>query len=421
MNNISLEKQIEALCIEAKKASHLLARATTLEKNKTLRIIAKEIKAQTTKIIEENKKDIEFAKSKNLSSAMIDRLTLDNKRINQMAESIEQIISLPDPVGEISNMNVRPNGLKIGQMRVPLGVVGFIYESRPDVTTDSVAICLKAGCAIILKGGSEALNSNMCLTEIIRKGIEKSGLPTNAVSIVISTEHEAVNILVKLNKYIDVVVPRGGRKLIEAVTANATIPVIKHFDGICHIFIGRFANLDMALPIVLNAKTQRPGVCNAMETLLIDSKIADEMLPAIANAFFDKKVELRGCDRSRKIISSLLPATDTDWSTEYLDLILSIKIVDDIESAIWHINTYGSSHTDSIITDNYANALQFLQGVDSACVFINASTRFSDGFEFGLGAELGISTDKLHVRGPMGIADLTCKKYIAFGNGQVRE
>ncbi|MGA1823242.1 MAG: glutamate-5-semialdehyde dehydrogenase [bacterium] len=416
-----LAKTIEEIGIKAKETSYRLARATTSEKNNALEMIADGLRSQIAEIIRENRKDIDQAKEKGLSSSMLDRLSLDEHRINQMISSIEQIIALPDPVGEISNMSVRPNGLKIGQMRVPLGVVGFIYESRPNVTIDAAALCLKAGCVIILKGGSEAINSNMYLTKIIQQSIKKAGLPIYAVQILTSTDHQAVNLLVKLNKYVDVIVPRGGRTLIEAVTANATIPVIKHFDGICHIFIDQSANEDMAMSIVVNAKVQRPGVCNALETLLIDTKIAQRILPGISDALKNEGVELRGCERARKIVSGLIPATEKDWSTEYLDLILSIRIVDTFDEAVKHINTYGSSHTDAIITDNYPRAMRFLQEVDSACVFVNASTRFSDGFEFGLGAELGISTDKFHVRGPMGLVDLTCKKYIAFGSGQVRE
>ncbi|MGA1869259.1 MAG: glutamate-5-semialdehyde dehydrogenase [bacterium] len=417
----SLPQLIEDLGIKAKETSFRLARATTKEKNHALEIIACNLHSQLSDIIEENEKDLEKAKAKGLSSAMLDRLTLNEKRVDQMIASIEQIIALPDPVGEISHMRVRPNGLRIGQMRVPLGVVGFIYESRPNVTIDAAALCLKAGCAIILRGGSEAINSNICLTNLIQQSIKKAGLPPHAVQILHSMDHKAVTLLVQLNKYLDIIVPRGGRALIENVTVHATVPVIKHYDGICHIFIDQSANMDMATSIVINAKVQRPGVCNALETLLIDIKIADKILFTLSNALKEKKVELRGCDRARKIVPELIPAAEKDWTTEYLDLILSIKIVDNLDEAISHINRYGSSHTDAIITENYERAMRFLQEVDSACVFVNASTRFSDGFEFGMGAELGISTDKLHVRGPMGLADLTCKKYIVLGSGQVRE
>jgi glutamate-5-semialdehyde dehydrogenase len=372
-------------------------------------------------ILQENQSDIRRAKEAGLSSAMIDRLTLNEGRIEAMAAGLEEIIKLPDPVGEVLKMWKRPNGLRIGKVRVPIGVIGFIYESRPNVTVDAAGLCLKSGNAIILRGGSEAIDSNAAIADIIVEAIGRAGLPPDCVQLIRTTDRAAVNAMLKLDRYIDLIIPRGGKPLIKLVVETSTIPVIMHYEGICHTYVDEFADLDMAEEICMNAKVQRPGVCNAMETMLVHSRVAEEFLPRIANKLTAAGVEVRGCDKTRAIIPHATPAIEEDWRTEYLDLILSVRVVDSIEEAIEHIDTYGSAHSDAIVTENYSRAQKFLEEVDSSAVFVNASTRFNDGFEFGLGAEIGISTNRLHCRGPMGLEELTTTKYIVYGGGQVRQ
>jgi glutamate-5-semialdehyde dehydrogenase len=403
-----------------KKASRELARQTTDLKNRALDAIASEIQEKHALLKTENRKDIEAGKKKGLSAAFIDRLTLNDKRIDGMISMLQEVIHLHDPVGEIMNMNTMPNGLKVGQMRVPIGVIGIIFESRPNVCIEVASLTIKSGNGVILRGGSDARHSNKLLTEFIRAGLKKAGLPENCVAMVEDTTHESVLQLVKLKDYIDVIIPRGGLQLIRMVEENSMIPVIRHDQGICHTFVDEFARIDMARNICHNAKVQRPGVCNAMETLLVHAEIAGTFLPLMKADYDHAGVKLKGCEKTRKILPDVEPASEEDWSTEYLDLVLSVKIVEHIDEAIEHINTYSSHHSDAIVTDSYSNGLKFITEVDSAACFINASTRFNDGYEFGLGAEMGISNQKLHVRGPMGLKDLTAPKYIVFGNGQIR-
>ncbi len=404
---------------KAKNASYLIAKADTNTKNQALYYIASMLEKKAKEIIEANKKDIREAKG--LTKAMIDRLTLNENRIGEMAKGIREIISLNDPVGEITKMWKRPNGLLVGKMRIPLGVIGIIYEARPNVTADAAALCIKSGNAVILRGGKEAFHSNKVIVGIIGEALEKVGLPKEIVQLVPVKEREAMLELLKLEEYIDVIIPRGGEGLIRFVVENSKIPVIKHYKGVCHIFVDDSADIDMAINICFNAKVQRPGVCNAMETLLVHKDIAETFLPPMAEKYTKAGVELRGCDRTRKIIKGIKKAKEADYGYEFLDLILAIKIVDHIDSAIEHINKYGSLHTESIITQNYSNAQKFLKEVNSSTVLVNASTRFSDGFQLGLGAEIGISTTKLHAFGPMGLEELTTTKFIIYGNGQVRE
>lgn len=404
---------------KAKNASYFIAKADTNTKNQALNYMASMLEKKAKEIIEANKRDIKDAKG--LSKAMIDRLTLNEKRIGEMAKGIREIISLNDPVGEITKMWKRPNGLVVGKMRIPLGVIGIIYEARPNVTADAAALCIKSGNSVILRGGKEAFHSNTLIVKIIGEALKEAGLPEEIVQIVPVKEREAMLELLKLEEYIDVIIPRGGEGLIRFVVENSKIPVIKHYKGVCHIFVDESADVDMAINICFNAKVQRPGVCNAMETLLVHKNIAESFLPQMANKYIKAGVELRGCDRTRKIVKGIKKAKESDYGYEFLDLILAIKVVDDIDSAIEHINKYGSLHTESIITQNYSNAQRFLKDVNSSTVLVNASTRFSDGFQLGLGAEIGISTTKLHAFGPMGLEELTTTKFIIYGNGQVRE
>jgi len=406
---------------QVKSASRELARANTALKNRALEIIAGEIEKNRALIHEENKKDVSAGIKKGLSSAFIDRLSLDDKRIDGMIRILQEVVHLHDPAGEIFNMNTLPNGLKVGQMRVPIGVIGIIFESRPNVCIEVAALTIKSGNGVILRGGSDALFSNLLLTRLIRQGLKKAGLPVDSVAIVEDTDRESVLQLVKLKEYIDVIIPRGGLQLIRFVEENSVIPVIRHDLGICHTFVDEFADAGMAINICFNAKVQRPGVCNAMETLLVHEKIAPSFLPVMKKEFDKSGVRLKGCDKTRKILPGIEEAVEEDWKTEYLDLILSVKIVGGVGEAIDHINNYSSHHSDSIVTENYTNGIRFISEVDSAACFINASTRFSDGNEFGLGAEIGISNQKLHVRGPMGLKDLMAPKYIIFGSGQVRK
>jgi glutamate-5-semialdehyde dehydrogenase len=403
-----------------KEASRKLAVAGTSIKDSALQFIAAEIEKNRSLIKSENGKDRKKAKAKGLSEAFMDRLTLDDKRIDGMIKILHDVVNLKDPIGEIFNMSTMPSGLKVGQMRVPIGVIGIIFESRPNVCIEVAALTIKSGNGVLLKSGSDAIHSGICLTNLIKKGLKKAGLPGGCVEIVDSTNRESVLEMVRMKEYIDVIIPRGGLSLIRFVEENSLIPVIRHDMGICHTFVDESANLNMAVAICFNAKVQRPGVCNAMETLLVHSEIAPSFLPSMEKEYKKAGVKLKGCTKTKKILPGIFNATEEDWSTEYLDLVLSVKIVDSLSEAIDHINKYSSHHSDCIVTENYSNSMKFISEVDSAACFINASTRFSDGNEFGLGAEMGISNQKLHVRGPMGLRDLTAPKYIVFGSGQVR-
>ncbi len=403
-----------------KQASRELARKNTAEKDQALRAIAEEISQNKHLLREANELDLAAAREKGLSAAFIDRLTLTDKRMDGLIQVLNDVTGLKDPCGEIFNMNSLPNGLKVGQMRVPIGVLAIIFESRPNVCIEVASLTIKSGNGVILRGGSDAIHSNLALTKLIRKGLAKSGLPEDCVAIVENTNRDSVLELVKLKEYIDVIIPRGGLQLIRMVEENSIIPVIRHDMGICHTYVDEFASISMAREICMNAKVQRPGVCNTMETLLVHSKIAPSFLPIMKSAYQEAGVRLKGCEKTRAILSGIETATPEDWQTEYLDLILSVKVVETLDEAIEHINLFGSHHSDAIITDSYERGMRFISEVDSAACFINASTRFCDGNEFGLGAEMGISNQKLHVRGPMGLKDLMAPKYIIFGNGQIR-
>lgn len=403
------------------KASRELVKYTSAVKDSALKYIADELDKNRNLIKEKNQIDVKNAEEKGMSKALVDRLVLNDSRIDGMIKVLTDVISLKDPVGEVIGMNTLPNGLRVGQMRMPLGVVGIIFESRPNVCIEVAALTIKSGNGAILKGGSDAINSNICITNLIQNGLSKAGLPKSAVEIIESTDRESVKELLKLKEYIDVIIPRGGLNLIRFVEENSVIPVIRHDQGICHTYIDEFADIDMAVNVSYNAKVQRPGVCNSMETLLVHEKIAKTVLPKLKAEYDNAKVELRGCDKTCSLLPGIKKATEEDWTTEYLDLILSVKIVSSIDEAIEHINKYGSHHSDAIISDNHNKGMQFITEVDSAACYINASTRFTDGNEFGLGAEMGISNQKLHVRGPMGLRELTSAKYIIFGNGQVRQ
>jgi glutamate-5-semialdehyde dehydrogenase len=415
-----LKENIRLMASHVKTASRELAKATTAVKNQALLAIAEEIAQNRESLKAENEKDVQEGIAKGLSAAFVDRLTLTDKRIDGLISILHDVVNLKDPVGEIFNMSTLPNGLKVGQIRVPIGVLAIIFESRPNVCIEVAALTIKSGNGVILRGGSDAFHSNMLLTQLIRKGLIKVGLPADSVGIVDNTDRESVLHLVKLKEYIDVIIPRGGLQLIRMVEENSVIPVIRHDMGICHTYVDEFANLDMAKNICYNAKVQRPGVCNAMETLLVHTHVAPTFLPMMKVIYSQAGVKLKGCEKTLLILPDIEKATPGDWSTEYLDLILSVKIVDSLDDAIDHINTYSSHHSDAIVTDSYERSMRFISEVDSAACFINASTRFSDGNEFGLGAEMGISNQKLHVRGPMGLKDLMAPKYIIFGNGQVR-
>jgi glutamate-5-semialdehyde dehydrogenase len=404
----------------ARAASRLMAQADTNAKNHALENIATAILLSSAKLIAANARDVAAAKTNGLDAASIDRLTLTEKTVKSMAEGLRQIAALPDPIGEISDMKYRPSGIQVGKMRVPLGVIGIIYESRPNVTADAAGLCLKSGNAAILRGGSEALHSNQAIAACVHQGLREAGLPETAVQVVNTVDRAAVGELITMKDYVDVIVPRGGKELIERVSSEARIPVIKHLHGVCHVYIDDDADLAKAIRIADNAKTHRYGVCNAMETLLVNAEVAAKVLPELCTIYLHKGVELRGDDAARKLVTQMKAATEEDWHTEYLAPILSIRVVADLNEAIAHINTYGSQHTDSIVTENYSRAMRFLREVDSASVMVNASTRFADGFEYGLGAEIGISTDKIHARGPVGLEGLTSQKYIVLGNGQIR-
>lgn len=411
---------MQTLGANAREASRVVARANTEQKNSALLAMAELIDADRDAITEANQKDLEAGKARGLDDAMLDRLALTPERIDGMIEGLRQVAALPDPVGDVSDMRFLPSGIQLGKMRVPLGVIGIIYESRPNVTVEAASLCLKSGNATILRGGSEAIHSNQAIAKSIMSGLKQAGLPESAVQVVETTDREAVGQLITMPEFVDVIVPRGGKGLIERISNDARVPVIKHLDGICHVYIDAEADLAKGVNIAINAKTHRYGTCNTMETLLVHEAIADEVLTELAEAYAEAGVELRGCDKTRAIIKANA-ASEEDWATEYLAPILSIKLVDGIDSAIEHINHYGSHHTDAIITENYTLSRQFLREVDSSSVMVNASTRFADGFEYGLGAEIGISTDKIHARGPVGLEGLTSQKYIVYGEGQVRK
>jgi len=405
---------------QARAASRLMARADTDSKNKALLAMAEAIDARREALAEANRTDMENGRDKGLDDALLDRLELTPARIDGMIEGLRQVAALPDPIGAILDMSYRPSGIQVGKMRVPLGVIGIIYESRPNVTCEAASLCLKSGNAAILRGGSEAIHSNQAIATCIAEGLKAAGLPHEAVQVVETTDREAVGRLIAMPEYVDVIVPRGGKGLIERISNDARVPVIKHLDGICHVYIDAEADRTKALNIAINAKTHRYGTCNTMETLLVDAAVAGELLPELAEHYEQLGVELRGCARTLALLPRLNAATDADWDTEYLAPILSIRIVDGMDEAIAHINRHSSQHTDAIITENYTKARAFLREVDSSSVMVNASTRFADGFEYGLGAEIGISTDKIHARGPVGLEGLTSEKYIVLGDGQVR-
>ncbi len=407
----------------ARKASRAMAKADTAAKNRALELIAAGIRRDAALLTAANQKDLETARANGLAAAMIDRLTLSPKAIATMAEGLEQIAALPDPIGEISNMKYRPTGIQVGQMRVPLGVIGIIYEARPNVTVDAAGLCIKSGNATILRGGSEAIHCNQALATLVKEGLSGAGLPAQAVQIIETTDRAAVGALITLPEFVDVIVPRGGKGLIERLMKESKVPMIKHLDGICHVYIDDAADIAKALPVAFNAKCHRYGTCNTMETLLVARKIAPTILPDLATLYADKQVELRCDPEAMHLLAGyphLTAASEEDWRTEYLDAILSVKIVENVDEAIDHINTYSSQHTDSIVTEDYTRAMKFLREVDSASVMVNASTRFADGFEYGLGAEIGISNDKLHARGPVGLEGLTSLKYLVLGHGEVR-
>jgi len=405
---------------QARAASTELARASTAKKSQALEKIAQALEAEWDAVIAANKLDLDAGEKSGLDAALLDRLALNQARMESMIEGIRQIAALPDPIGEITDMKYRPSGIQIGKMRVPLGVVGIIYESRPNVTADAAALCLMSGNAAILRGGSEAIHSNKAIAECIQRGLTDAGLPGSAVQVVETTDRAAVGMLITMPEYVDVIVPRGGKGLIERVSKDARVPVIKHLDGICHVYIDDEADFDKAVAVAFNSKTQRYGTCNTMETLLIAKSVSTEILPELAKKYEAEGVELRGCGLTHDILPKAKQATEEDWQTEYLAPILSIKVVNDFDEAVKHIQTYSSKHTDSIVTEDFSKARRFLAEVDSSSVMINTSTRFADGFEYGLGAEIGISTDKFHVRGPVGLEGLTSQKYVVFGDGHIR-
>jgi glutamate-5-semialdehyde dehydrogenase len=405
---------------EARAASRIMAQAGTAAKNRALENIAAAILSSTAQLITANAKDTAAARINGLDAASIDRLTLTEKTVHSMAEGLLQIAALPDLIGEISELKYRPSGIQVGKMRVPLGVIGIIYESRPNVTADAAGLCLKSGNAAILRGGSEAIHSNNAIAACVQHGLREAGLPASAVQVISTTDRAAVSELITMQEYVDVIVPRGGKSLIALISKEARVPVIKHLDGICHVYIDDEADLEKAIRIADNSKTHRYGVCNAMETLLVAASVAAQVLPQLCKIYLDKGVELRGDEAACKLVTQMAIATEEDWRTEYLAPILSVRVVAGLDDAIAHINTYGSQHTDSIVTENYTKAMRFLREVDSSSVMVNASTRFADGFEYGLGAEIGISTDKIHARGPVGLEGLTSQKFIVLGSGQIR-
>jgi len=405
---------------QARAASRLVAKADTATKNRALTLTAEAIERDVARLLTANALDLDAARAKKLDAPLIDRLTLTKKSIADMADGLRQIAQLPDPIGEISELKQQPSGIKVGRMRVPLGVIAIIYESRPNVTADAAGLCLKAGNACILRGGSEALHSNQAIAECVHAGLKAAGLPETAVQVIETTDRAAVGELLRMNEYVDIVVPRGGKSLIERVMQESRIPMIKHLDGVCHVYIDDQADIEKAISIADNAKTQRLGTCNTMETLLVARGIADRVLPRLAKIYQDKGIELRGDESTRKLVPGIKGATEEDWYTEYLAPVLAVRVVDDLEQAMEHIARYGSQHTDAIVTEDEQRANRFLREVDSSSVIVNASTRFADGYEYGLGAEIGISTDKLHARGPVGLEGLTSRKWVVYGEGQIR-
>ena len=405
----------------ARAAARRLAAAQTASKNAALLAIAEDLAAQREFLKAENARDLEAGRAKGLADALLDRLALSDKVIDGMIEGVRQVAALPDPVGAITGLAYRPTGIQVGRMRVPLGVVGIIYESRPNVTVDAAALCLKSGNATVLRGGSEAFHSNQAIASSVHRGLEQAGLPADGVQVVATTDRAAVGAMITMPEYVDVIIPRGGKGLIERISRDARVPVIKHLDGVCHVYIDGEADLEKAIQVAFNAKTQRYGTCNTMETLLVAEDIAERVLPVLGPMYREKGVELRGCPTTRNLVPGANAATEDDWGTEYLAPVLSVKVVKDIDEAIDHIERYGSRHTDSIVTENVTRARRFLREVDSSSVMVNASTRFADGFEYGLGAEIGISTDKFHARGPVGLEGLTSEKFVVLGDGHVRE
>ncbi|MEK6758441.1 MAG: glutamate-5-semialdehyde dehydrogenase [Deltaproteobacteria bacterium] len=417
---MSIKDDVLSIAKAARAASFILSRIDAATKNRALGQMADALIAASAHLKAENLKDLETARTKGLSTAMIERLTLSDKAISTMAASLREVVHLPDPVGEITKMWKRPNGLMVGKMRIPIGVIGIIYESRPNVTSDAAGLCLKSGNAVILRGGSEAIHSNMAIVSVLKGACTASGIPEAAIQVMPVTDREAVLEMLKLEEYIDLIIPRGGEGLIRFVVENSKIPVIKHYKGVCHVYVDEYADLDMAVSIAYNAKVQRPGVCNSMETLLVHSKAAPAFLPLIYKEYKAAGVELRGCPSTVAILKEIKAAEEQDWGAEYLDLILAVKVVGSMDEAIEHIARYGSLHTESIVTRDYSNAQRFLREVNSSTVVVNASTRFSDGFELGLGSEIGISTTKIHAFGPMGLEELTTQKFIIYGDGQIR-
>lgn len=418
---MSLKESLFKTAVNAKAASRFMLSVSSSTKNRILKEMALALKKKQSSILKANKKDILKAKSGGKSSAFVDRLILNKKRIKEMSDCLIETAKLSDPVGEVIKAWRRPNGLWIHKVRVPIGVIAIIYESRPNVTADCIGLCFKSGNSVILRGGSEALNSNLAIFSVLKEVLRKHKIPEGAINIIETAEHRAVDILLKFSGQIDLVIPRGGEGLIKQVAKSSRIPVIKHYKGICHVYVDEWADLNMAQDVCFNAKVQRPGVCNAMETMLVHKDVACRFLPGMIKMFREAGVEIRGCAMTSRIIKNIKVAREKDFRTEYLALILSVKVVESLDDAIMHINNYGSQHSDSIITENYENALRFLRQVDSACVYVNASTRFTDGNQFGLGSEIGISTDKLHARGPMALEELTTYKYMVFGSGQIRK
>lgn len=412
---------MQALGRAARAAARIVAKADTAVKNHALIAMARAIRCHEASLLAANAADVAQARNKGLEPAMIDRLTLTPKGIASMAAGLEQIAALSDPIGAVTDLDYRPSGIQVGRMRVPLGVIAIIYEARPNVTADAAGLCLKAGNAAILRGGSEAIQSNQAIAACVKEGLRSAGLPEQAVQVVETTDRAAVSALITMSEYVDVIVPRGGKGLIERITNEARVPVIKHLDGVCHVYVDLSADLEKAVRVVDNAKTQRYGTCNTMETLLVHAGIAEQFLPRVCKILLEKGVELRGDETASALVAGIKPAVEEDWYAEYLAPVLSVRIVEDIDQAITHIATYGSQHTDAIVTEDYSRARQFLREVDSSSVMINASTRFADGFEYGLGAEIGISTDKLHARGPVGLEGLTSQKFIVLGDGHIRE
>jgi glutamate-5-semialdehyde dehydrogenase len=415
-----VEAYMERLGQAARGAATQMRRAATAEKNAALLAMADQLQRRRAEVLAANARDLARGRESGLDAALLDRLALDDQRLDAMIEGLAQVAALPDPVGEIDGLRARPSGIQVGQMRVPLGVIGIIYESRPNVTLEAASLCLKSGNAAILRGGSEASESNAAIAECIVAGLREVGLPEAAVQVVATTDRTAVGRLIAMPEYVDVIIPRGGKSLIERIAREARVPVIKHLDGVCHVYLDATADPDKALAIAVNAKTHRYGTCNTMETLLVDAPVAEALLPRLAAAYAEHQVELRGCERTRAILGDITAASEADWQAEYLAPVLAIRVVDGIEAAIEHIERYGSQHTDAIVTEHYGLARRFMAEVDSSSVMVNASTRFADGFEYGLGAEIGISTDKLHARGPVGLEGLTSRKYVVLGDGQVR-